>query len=125
MKKLIFLVLLLNLTSCNLFIEDGIEVEIINNSDLSVSNVKFYTTEKLAILEFDQIGPNETITDFLTMKDNETDGAYVLEYTRADGKKIHSGGGYYTNGAEIERNVVFEIKTDTTLVNFSGSRWTK
>ena len=121
MKKLIAIVLTLTLSSCYLIGRgNGIDFEIKNNSDSPITNVKFYTTEKLKIAEFDRIEPNEKVSDFLTMKNNQSDGAYVLEFTRSNGKKENSGGGYYTNGGALDRWVEFSIESDTTLVKFSG-----
>ena len=80
-------------------------------------------TVKLQIAEFDEIGPNKSVADFLSMKYNKTDGAFVLEFTRADGTKDNIDGGYYTNGEPLAKSVEFEIKSDTTLVTFSGTKY--
>ena len=123
MRTLLKLLLGLTLTSCTLFVEDGDEVEIVNNSDHPIHNVKFYTTEKLTILTYDTIKVNQKVEEFLSIKKNKTDGSYVFEYTRVGGEKVASGGGYYTNGAEIERRVSIEVSNDTTKINFIGSRY--
>ena len=36
-------------------------------------------------------------------------------------KKEISGGGYYTNGSSLDKWVKFEVKNDTTIVEFSGN----
>jgi len=123
-KLLYFLmvfILLLTSNSCHLIGRgNGIDFEIKNNSELPITNVKFYTTEKLKIVEFDKIEPNERVSDFLSMTYNKSDGAYVLEYTRSDGKKENYRDGYYTNGGALDRWVKFNIESDTALVKFSG-----
>jgi len=67
--------------------KDGIEVKIKNISSEPITNVVFTTTEKLEIIEIDKIEPNKTVTEFLSMKKNKTDGAYSLNFIRANGKK--------------------------------------
>jgi len=123
MNKLVIILIGLCLTSCILFTEDGVDVEIVNNSDHPIHNIKFYTTEELTILTYDTIKVNQKVEEFLSMKKNKTDGGYVFECTRVNGEKIEDGGGYYTNGAEIERRVSIEVRNDTTMINFSGSRY--
>jgi len=120
MKKLYAIVIVLILSSCDSNKGKGIKFEIRNNSDRQITKVKFYTSEKLAIAEFDKIEPNESVSDFLTMKNNRSDGGYVLEFTRVNGKKEIKSCGYYTNGAPLNNMVKFEIKKDTTLSTFSG-----
>ena len=63
------------------------------------------------------------MTEFLSMKKNKSDGAYSLTFNRANGKKEISGGGYYTNGGSLDHWVDFNIKKDTTIVNFSGPKY--
>jgi len=121
MKKLIAIILLFTLNSCYLFKENGIDVEIINKSDSAITNVKFTTSERLEFIEIEKIEPNESISEFLSMKYNKRDGGYSLEFNRADGKKEKSGGGYYTNGGSLDRWVKFEIQSDTIFVEFSGT----
>ena len=123
MKKLIVIITLLTFSSCFLLKENGIDVEIKNNSDLPIENVKFYTSEKLNVIKFDKIEPNQTVKNFLSMKDNQIDGSYTLEYNRVGGEKEYSGGGYYTNGGSLNELVQFEVKKDTTLVKFKISEY--
>ena len=124
MKKLIVGILILSLNSCHLIGRgNGIKFKIENNSELNIKNVKFYTSEKLVIAEFDKIGPNKTVSDFLTMKNNKSDGEYILEFTRENGIKEQSNGGYYTNGGALDRWIEFDIKPDTTLVKLSGMKY--
>ena len=121
MKKLIAIALILNLNSCFMFRENGIKVEIENNSNEPISNVEFTTSENLEVIEIDKIEPHETVNEFLSMTKNKSDGSYWLSFTRANGKKEFSGGGYYTNGGSLDRWVEFNVETDTVLVKFSGT----
>ncbi|WP_452218916.1 hypothetical protein [Lacinutrix undariae] len=123
MKKLIAIILILNLNSCLLFKENGIEMKIKNESNEPITNVEFTTTEKIEIIKIAKIEPNETVTEFLSMKKNKSDGAYSLTFNRANGKKEISGGGYYTNGGSLDHWVDFSIKKDTTIVDFSGPKY--
>ena len=84
MKKLIAMILLLSLNSCYLIKENGIQFTIENKSDFLIENVKFSTSEKLTIMEFDKIEPNQSVADFLSMKNNKHDGSYTLEFTRSN-----------------------------------------
>ena len=121
MRKLTVVILLFTFSSCYLLKENGIDVEIVNNSNSTITNIKFTTSERLEFVEIEKIKPNETISEFLSMKYNKSDGGYFIEFTRADGKAEKSGGGYYTNGGSLDRWVKFEIQNDTTYVKFSGT----
>ncbi len=112
--------IILTLNSCFMFKENGIEMKIQNDSSEPITNVKFTTTEKLDVIRIDRIEPNKSVTEFLSMRKNKTDGDYSLTFTRADGKKEKSGGGYYTNGGSLDHWVDFTVKNDTTIVKFDG-----
>ncbi|TYB71887.1 hypothetical protein [Bizionia myxarmorum] len=121
MKKftLLILILTLTLTSCN-YGKNGITAEIKNSSDKIIRNVTFLS-DKNTKLVFDKIEPNETVTKFLDMTNNQGgDGSYGLTFDRENGKTEHTANGYYTNGASLDRKVTCEIKNDTILMKFSG-----
>ena len=123
MKKMIVGILILTLNSCNLIGKgNGIEFSIENKSDFPIENVRFTTSENLTELKFDKIEPNENVSDFLTMKDNKSDGSYMLEFTR-NGKKLTQDYGYYTNGGALDKWVEFEIENDTVNHKFSGMKY--
>ena len=103
-----------------MFKENGIEVKIKNNSSEPITNVEFTTTEKIEIIKIDRIEPNKSVTEFLLMRKNKTDGAYSLTFTRVNGKKEISGGGYYTNGGSLDHWVDFEVENDTVVVKFDA-----
>ncbi len=121
MKKRIVIILLFIFNSCYLLKENGIEFTIENKSNFPIENVKFSTSEKLTIMEFDKIEPNQNIADFLSMKHNKNDGSYTLEFTRSNGIKESKSFGYYTNGGALDRWVKFEIQNDTITHKFSGT----
>ncbi len=118
MKKLLAIIMILTLNSCFMFKNNGIEMTIKNHSNKPITNIEFTTTEKLSVIKVDRIEPNESITEFLSMRKNKTDGAYSLVFTRANGEKETADVGYYTNGFSLEIGVDFTIKNDTTIVNF-------
>ncbi|NDK55413.1 hypothetical protein [Pontibacter fetidus] len=120
MKKLTYLLITaLTLNSCYLFRENGIEVEIENNSAAPIYDVKFTTSEKLNSVDFAAISTNERVSDFLRMSENKIDGSYVLEFTRENGEKEISKAGYYTNGGSLDSRVVFKIEKDTVFASTS------
>jgi len=120
MKKLTYLLITaLTLNSCYLFRENGIEVEIENNSAAPIYDVKFTTSEKLNSVDFAAISTNERVSDFLRMSENMLDGSYVLEFTRENGEKEISKAGYYTNGGSLDSRVVFKIEKDTVFASTS------
>lgn len=102
-----------------LFEENGIEVEIKNNSNQPISNVEFNTTENLNSIKFKNIQPNEKITDFFRMSENKSDGSYSLKFKRHNGKIERSGAGYYTNGGSLDSRVIFNIQNDTVYASTS------
>lgn len=120
MKKLFLLTVVgLTLNSCYLFRENGVEVEIENNSDQPISDVKFKTTENLNSVDFAKINPDENVSDFLKMSDNKSDGSYILEFTRENGKTEISGAGYYTNGGSLDSRIFFKVEKDTVFASTS------
>jgi hypothetical protein len=124
MKKKLTIAIILTLSSCHFIGKgSGIEFTIENKSDFPIENVRFTTSENLAELKFDRIEPNENVSDFLTMKENQSDGSYVLEFTRMNGKKETQGYGYYTNGGALDKWVEFEVKNDTITTKFSGMKY--
>ncbi len=103
-----------------MFKENGIEMKIKNDSSEPITNVEFTTTEKLELIKIDKIEPNESVTKFLSMEKNNSDGAYSLTFTRENGKNEISGGGYYTNGGSLDHWIDFIVKKDTTIVKFDA-----
>ncbi len=120
MKKLLALTLILTLNSCFFYKKDGIEMKIKNDSSEPITNVEFTSTEKLEVIKIDRIEPNKSVTEFLSMRKNKSDGAYSLTFTRASGKKEITGGGYYTNGGSLDHWVDFIVENDTVTVKFDA-----
>ena len=112
--------IILTLSSCS-FKDTGIDLEIKNNSNDTITDVEFTTSERLEIIKIDRIEPNESVKEFLSMEKNQSDGFYWLSFKRSDGKPEITGGGYYTNGGPIDKWVKFEIESDTTYYKFSGT----
>lgn len=118
MKKLLFILFILSLNSCLPPKEKGINFQIKNNSDAAVTQVEFFTSEKVGVVGFEKIEPGQRVSEFLSMKDNRADGSYVLGFTRANEKEEHFLGGYYTNGGSLNRWIQFEITNDSVYVKF-------
>lgn len=117
MRKLLSLLLIImTLTSCSLFVESGIELEIENNSDHPITDVKFTTTEKLNVIEFKNIEINNSVSGFLKMDKNKMDGSYLLKFNRSNGQNESREFGYYTNGAPEENKIIFKVENDTISV---------
>lgn len=105
--------------SCQFSKENGIDVEITNFSNNSVTDVKFYTTDKKAVIEFEKLAPKESAKEYLNMENiNKSDGAYTIELKRKDGVVDISSGGYYTNGGALNRKVEILIKNDSIVFEF-------
>lgn len=113
------MIVTLTFNSCYLFRENGIELEIKNNSDKAISDIKFTTSENLSSIHFKTINPDENVSDFLNMNENKSDGGYILEFTRINGKRETSGVGYYTNGGSLDSRVIFKIENDTVIATTS------
>ncbi|PIB30637.1 hypothetical protein BFP77_04010 [Maribacter sp. 4U21] len=118
MKKLLLLCLFLSLSSCFLLQDKGIVFKVENTSDYPVTNIKIFTSEHLDSINFDEIAPKDYREDFLSMKNNKSDGHYTLSFIRKDGTTVNENHGYYTNGGSIESWIHFAIQNDTTLVRF-------
>ena len=84
-KELLFGLIVLYLTSCK-FTEKGISFVIQNESMFKLEKVEFSTSENIAVMKFNKLEPKESVSDFLSMEDNRSDGTYVLEFVR-NGKK--------------------------------------
>lgn len=120
-KNLIFLLItiILTLPSCFLFRENGIEVKILNNSDSSITEVEFTTSEFLNSVRFPAIKPDKKVSDYLSMINNKSDGAYILMFSRENSRRDTIGGqGYYTNGGSMDRRVTYNIHDDSVYVSF-------
>ena len=74
--------------------EKGIEFKISNNSEFAIKSIKITTSENLVIEKIDSIEAGESISGFLSMTKNKTDGSYILEFIRENGKKESRGYGY-------------------------------
>lgn len=119
--KIIFCLVILN--SCSVLSCNGIKVQIKNDSSNPITNVKFYTSEKLNSLTLDLVKVKEDVTGFLSMSKNKFDGSYLLEFTRSKGKKEFFSNGYYTNGGSLDDEVQITITNDTAILNFKSREY--
>lgn len=118
-QKILLIIAILIIHSCYLFKENGIEVEIKNNSNTPITDIKFTTTENLNSITYKRIEKDESMEDFLEMKENRSDGSYMLEFKRINGKLETRGAGYYTNGGALDSRILCEIRNDTVYARTS------
>ena len=123
MKKLLLIIVILTLNSCFVFEENGIEIKIKNTSREPITDVEVTTSEKLEVIKIGRIEPEENVSEFLSMRNNKTDGGYILTFTRVDGKTEMRKDGYYTNGGPLNSWIKFNVKSDTILVEFSSTEY--
>jgi hypothetical protein len=120
MRKLInsftLLILFQFAISCN-YIDNGVDFKISNKSDATISNIKLYTSEKLDCVLIEKLEKNKTENKFLSLNSNKCDGNYIIEFERNNLKKKY-GFGYFTNGSNIENEIIIEITKDSINTPF-------
>ena len=102
--------------SCN-YIDNGVDFKISNKSDATISNIKLYTSEKLDCVLIEKLEKNKTENKFLSLNSNKCDGNYIIEFERNNLKKKYCFG-YYTNGSNIENEIIIEITKDSINTPF-------
>jgi antitoxin component YwqK of YwqJK toxin-antitoxin module len=112
MKKFLMSLIILTLVSCN-YLNQGVEVKIDNNSDETITDIVFTTSENLEIVEFESIDTNKSVKGFLSMKKNKVDGTYLIKFTRKNGKIESKEIGYYSNGIPLEEIIEIKITNDS------------
>jgi len=108
--------IVLTLFSCNSF-ENGVEVKIDNNSDETITDIVFTTSENLETIEFESIDTNKSVKGFLSMEKNKVDGTYLIKFTRKNGKIESKEIGYYSNGIPLEEIIEIKITNDSINQN--------
>ncbi|TLF44098.1 hypothetical protein [Maribacter aurantiacus] len=119
MRNVPFTLITLLLYSCILFRENGIDVNITNTTEQSITNIVVKTSENTNSLVIERLGPKESISGFLKMTHAKTDGSYVVLYNKASGQTIETVGGYYSNGISFLELMRIEIQQDTALIHFT------
>ncbi len=94
MKKFFFLLIFIGyFTGC--VPEDHVlEIEIQNNSDDTIENIKVSTADDKATFLADALPPGEELSHTLRVPNKLVDGIYKLEFYRNNGKKETSTGRY-------------------------------
>lgn len=124
MKKTILLLLILTLNSCHYIGNgNGVDFEIKNNSDETITDIKIYTSEKIEIVSIEKIEHNKSVSNYLPMKENKSDGNYQIEFKLKNGSTKKSNGGYYTNGGALDSWIEFDIRNDTIKYKSSGIKF--
>jgi len=119
MKKTVLLITILSLYSCSFFEEKGIDFKIINNSNQAIENITFTTSERFDIKLFDKIESNQSVEGFLSMKNNNQDGSYYIEFKNSNDSIVSEDLGYYSNGTPSNEWVKITIMNDTIIKKFS------
>ena len=106
--------IVLTLFSCN-YLKQGIEVKIDNDSNETITDIVFTTSENLETIEFESIDTNKSVKGFLSMKENKVDGTYLIKLTRKNGKIESQEIGYYSNGIPLEEIIEIKITNDSII----------
>ena len=122
MTKIFTIILFLVITSCMVGPGEGLSVSVENNTNSKLTNVKFYTSEKIALLIINDIPSKKESNTFYLMKEHKTDGNFILEFKRADGSLEIIPAGYYSNGIANDKWVEFDVQKDTVLIRFSSGQ---
>ncbi|MBT8245147.1 hypothetical protein [Winogradskyella sp.] len=103
--------------SCFPLKKDGTDIIIENKTNSTLKNITITTSEMVRTIYVDSIDKEKSLTKFLSMKNNKTDGTYIISYEINDiTKQVKNG--YYTNGGSLNSSIKFIIEKDTTLVKF-------
>lgn len=117
MKRLIYLVVLLTI-SCQKSETKGVQVEIVNQAENTISEIKFYTSNGKDTLDLGELEPNEASNGFLSMEFEQSDGSYILDFKRKNLQIDHFVSGYFTNGAPSDKKIEVTILPDTVMWKF-------
>lgn len=71
MKNILILILTTLVASCSFFSKEKIEVEIINNSESSITNIEFFSCGDSYSFFVDEIKPGESYSETLDFKFND------------------------------------------------------
>lgn len=106
MKKILLLFLPVIL-SCSM-VDHDVKIVVENNSNKTVENIRFSTTNDKEWVWFDALEPSESVSKELNVKNYNADGNYTFEYITDDGKLIKKKGNYLEEGLE-DAGIVFKI----------------
>ncbi|MBC2839723.1 hypothetical protein [Robiginitalea sp. SC105] len=104
--------------SCQNSDSKGVEVQLVNQSENAITQIKFYTSGGKDTLELHALEPNETFEGFLSMEFEQSDGTYILDLKRQNLQMDHFMNGYYANGAPLDKKIVVTILPDTVMWHF-------
>nr|WP_321236227.1 hypothetical protein [uncultured Psychroserpens sp.] len=122
MKKIILLLAISIVYSCAFFDDNGIDFTVKNASDGPISNLSFSTSEFIEKKTYKLLENDQHHSGFLSMKDNKSDGSYIVTFSRANGIRESINFGYYSNGICLNEWIAIDIKTDTVLTSFGQSK---
>ncbi|RZK65386.1 MAG: hypothetical protein EOO85_28390 [Pedobacter sp.] len=108
------------LLGCERQTDEGIKITVENNTSLPIHDLEIGTTEELDTIKILKLNPKEEIDSVLLMEENKLDGSYTIKFTRSDNQKEQIKRGYYTNGAPLEKSMLIDIQSDTTIITFGS-----
>ncbi len=123
MRKYFFIVLMLvMISSCSFNTKKGIKISIENKSNHNLENVSLSTTENVIELKLEKLNKGDVYSDFLSLKDNKVDGAYVIKFKRQNKEFEEHRFGYYTNGTALEDSMKIEILNNEIQVKYGKEK---
>ncbi len=109
MKRLLILLLPV-LASCSM-VDHNVAIEIQNNSDATIEDVKFSTTNDKEWVTFDELEPTESVSKVLNVKNYDADGNYSFQYTIPNGERIERKGNYMEENF-VKASIIFKVQND-------------
>lgn len=98
------------LFSCNY---NEAKFNITNNSGFEIDSLSITPDSKK---EFISLNKGEQTVHYIEMDDLNSDGSYFISFRNLETKAtIKQRFGYYTNGSQIEKEIMITIKKDTLL----------
>lgn len=115
MKNTLLLLLLILLNSC--IGRNGFYVNLINNTDKTIKNVKIGTKDT-TFLKFEEVKPNENIIKHLDLsKIHKKNITYSITYELYNGKSVVSNFDVYENKDLEFRHLDYKIKSKNVNTN--------
>ena len=92
MKRSFLPLLLLLFISCS--VEHEVEVNVTNDSDTAIRDIRFNIPNSREKVWFDELLPKESASVTVPVKNAEFDGDYTFEYFNAEGEKTGTTGNF-------------------------------
>ena len=114
MRNFIILIICgLVITSCSFFEGTGVDFEIQNNTGRTLNKVQIKTTDSSKTSIFNKVESGKSVSGFLKMDTDKSDGNYILEFKRENVEVEKFMNEYFSNGTGMSHKIIFEIERDT------------